>query len=187
MATISLSTAYASRVTNEISNFSFLPQVSMAYTGDTGTSAANSFSNFINDNNTIVGPSFGSILHRYATISGGGSSSVGVAGPVNGIIRFKNSSNVDLTTYSTAELTRTIDTQGYLVLANFPPKIPTTAGRISTIVIEASTARTITLTVGAPGGTSDVQFDDRDLVTTQPWRLDGSIRFRVPISYEYTL
>lgn len=46
--------------------------------------------------------------------------------------------------------------------------------------------RTITLTVGAVNSSADVRFDDRTLVTNQPWRLDGSIKFRAPISYEYT-
>jgi hypothetical protein len=85
-------------------------------------------------------------------------------------------------------LTRTIDAEGYCVLSNFPPKTPVVAGTISDIYFRTDTGafRTITLTVGAPAGAADVQFDDRVLVTNQPWRLDGSIKFRVPISYEYS-
>lgn len=103
-------------------------------------------------------------------------------------IFFRNSSGVTLTSYLASELTRTIDAQGYCVLSDFPPKIPSVAGTISDIYFRADTGaiRTITLTVGAVNSSADVRFDDRTLVTNQPWRLDGSIKFRAPISYEYT-
>jgi hypothetical protein len=108
--------------------------------------------------------------------------------PISASILFRNSSGTTLTSYLASELTRTIDADGYCVLSNFPPKTPVTAGTISDILFRADTGsiRTITLTVGAPAGPADVQFDDRILVTNQPWRLDGSIKFRVPMSYEYT-
>jgi hypothetical protein len=103
-------------------------------------------------------------------------------------ILFRNSSGTTLASYTASELTRTIDAEGYCVLSNFPPKTPVAAGTISDIYIRTDTGafRTLTLTVGAPNSAADVQFDDRVLVTNQPWRLDGSIKFRVPMSYEFT-
>jgi hypothetical protein len=108
--------------------------------------------------------------------------------PISASIFFRNSSGTTLTSYLASELTRTIDANGYCVLSNFPPKTPVVAGTISDIYFRTDTGafRTITLTVGAPDSSADVQFDDRVLVTNQPWRLDGSIKFRVPISYEYS-
>jgi hypothetical protein len=93
---------------------------------------------------------------------------------------------VALATYAISELTRAMDANGFVTISNFPPKIPVAAGTISTVIIETG-PKSIILTVGAPGGAADVQFSDRVLVTTQPWRLDGSIKFRIPLSYEYTL
>jgi hypothetical protein len=105
---------------------------------------------------------------------------------VAGNITFRNSSDVALATYAISELTRAMDANGYVTISNFPPKIPSAAGTISTVVIQTGN-KSIILTVGAPSGSADVQFDDRVLVTSQPWRLDGSIKFRVPVSYEYTV
>jgi hypothetical protein len=137
---------------------------------------------------------FGSLFSRY-NLTGANNSNVIGGNPSNqvrnvtgasGSVSFRNSSGTTLTSYLASELTRTIDAEGYAVLANFPPKLPTVAGTISDIHFMTVTGRTMTLTVGAPNSAADVQFDDRALVTSQPWRLDGSIKFRVPMSYEFT-
>lgn len=103
---------------------------------------------------------------------------------------FKNAANTTLTTYYTTEIvSRSMDANGYCVLSNFPAKTPAAAGTIDYILISSSAPshdRDITLSVGASGSGADVEFDDRTLVTTQPWRLDGIIKFRVPISYTWS-
>jgi hypothetical protein len=104
---------------------------------------------------------------------------------------FKNSSNVTLVSYTAAEiLSRTMDDDGFCVLTNFPQKTPSVAGTISYVLITNgnvnSFAREVILLVGSPGSGSDIEFDDRVLVTNQPFRLDGSIKFRAPITYTWT-
>jgi hypothetical protein len=137
---------------------------------------------------------YGSLFARY-NLSGaynsnviGGTPSAQVRGVTgaSGSIVFRNSSGTVLTTYAASELTRTIDATGYCLLSNFPPKIPTVAGTISDIYFSTVTGRNMTLTVGAPSSGADVEIVDRVLVTSNPWRLDGTIKFRVPISYDYT-
>jgi hypothetical protein len=180
MATISFSTAYVSAVTNDLTITNFNGTVAVQAFG---TPAGPSATNFALQTNFLEGSLFSA-----AFSSSGGSSASTQATP--GTITFKDSTNATLVTYTTAELTRTMDAAGYVVMSNFPPKTPSAAGTISTIIIDsadATTSKQITLSVGAPGGGADIQFDDRALVTTQPWRLDGNIKFRVPVSYEYTV
>jgi hypothetical protein len=105
---------------------------------------------------------------------------------------FKNSSNETLVSYTAAEiLSRTMDSSGFCVLTNFPQKTPSLAGTISYVLITNgntnSFAREVILLVGAPGSGTDIEFDDRVLVTNQPWRLDGSIKFRAPITYTWAI
>lgn len=103
---------------------------------------------------------------------------------------FRNAANTALITYKAGEIiSRSMDENGYCVLSNFPEKTPSNAGTIDYIYVYATSdtfARTITLSVGASGSGADVEFDDRTLVTTQPWRLDGTIKFRAPISYTWS-
>jgi hypothetical protein len=174
MATISFSTAYVSSVTNDLTITTFNPGISTGFNDGAITNGAAAQANFLR----------GSLFS--AGFSGGTSFTQATAGSIT----FKDSTNATLVTYTTAELTRTMDANGYVVMSNFPPKTPSVAGTISTIIIDsadATTSKQIILSVGAPGGGADIQFDDRTLVTTQPWRLDGNIKFRVPVSYEYTV
>jgi len=107
---------------------------------------------------------------------------------------FQNSSGTTLTFWYSSEIvSRTIDANGYCVLTNFPQKIPSVAGTIDKLLITAGGAantnanlRTITLIVGDEGSGSDVEFNDRTLVTTQPWRLDTSIKFRIPMAWNWS-
>jgi len=104
---------------------------------------------------------------------------------------FKNSSNVTLVSYTAAEiLSRTMDSDGFCVLTNFPQKTPSVAGTISYVLITNgninSFTREVILLVGTPGSGSDIEFNDITLVTNQPWRLDGSIKFRAPITYTWS-
>jgi hypothetical protein len=175
MATISFSTAYVSSVTDNLTVTTFNPSIAFG-NNQSPTQAAMVQSNFLR----------GSLFSAGQATSS--SSSTSFAQP--GSIIFRDSTNAILVTYNTSELTRTMDAAGYVVMSNFPPKIPSAAGTISTIIINSAdlnTSKEITLSVGAPGGGADIQFDDRTLVTTQPWRLDGNIKFRVPVSYEYTV
>jgi hypothetical protein len=107
---------------------------------------------------------------------------------------FQNSSGTTLTFWYAHEIvSRTIDANGYCVLTNFPQKIPSVAGTIEKLVITAGASansyadlRTITLIVGDQGSGSDVEFNDRVLVTDQPWRLDTSIKFRIPMTWNWS-
>ena len=100
-----------------------------------------------------------------------------------------------------SQFTRTMATNGYVVFSNLPPLTVNASGTIAYIEINnvnithwvgfssglVSSPYTITLTVGAIGSGADVEIDNRDVTTTQPWRLDGSIRFRVPNTFTYSL
>ena len=117
-------------------------------------------------------------------------------------VYFKNSAGTTLATASLGSLTRTQDVNGYVAFTNFPSTTPSQAGTIDYIQISqasftyninsytqgvvSSTPYTVTLTVGDTGSGADVEIANRDLVTNQPWRLDGAIRFRVPDSYTYS-
>ena len=119
-------------------------------------------------------------------------------------VYFKNSAGNTLASLLITALTRTQDVNGYVAFSNFPELTPTLAGTIDYIQISQSTVTyvtgyngsvtygtgtsyySVTLTVGDTGSGADVEIANRDLVTNQPWRLDGSIRFRVPDSYTYS-
>jgi hypothetical protein len=119
-------------------------------------------------------------------------------------VYFKNSLGTTLLTMGMSAFTRTMATNGYAVLTNPTAYTPSVAGTIAYIEIDHDSANynyayptagdatmaniyKITLTVGAIGSGADVEIDNRDLTTTQPWRLDGSIRFRVPNTFTYSL
>lgn len=127
---------------------------------------------------------FGSLFAQYAN-NGSYSSNITMPGGIT--FAFKNSSNTTLTSYTSLEIvTRTMDADGYCVLSNFPEKIPANAGTIDYIYVSGNSGREITLSVGTTGSGADVEFVDRTLITSQPWRLDGSIKFRVPMSYTFS-
>jgi hypothetical protein len=105
-------------------------------------------------------------------------------------VYFKNSLGQTLISTTMANFTRTMATNGYVVFNNFLPVTPSVNGTIAYIEISPNLTPTYylwTLTVGAIGSGADVEIDNRDVTTTQPWRMDGSIRFRVPNSYTYSL
>lgn len=118
-------------------------------------------------------------------------------------VYFKNSLGTTLLTMSMSAFSRTMATNGYCVLSNPSAYTPPVAGTIAYIEIDhdstnynyaspvgdatMSNIYKITLTVGAIGSGADVEIDNRDLTTTQPWRLDGTIRFRVPNTFTYSL
>jgi hypothetical protein len=192
MATVSFSTAFISGVVDRLTLTNGLAE---------RNEVTPYFTNSTSVGNTITSPfdpstnrphGFGGIFATsgnllYTSNIGNGQGSY-LPQVTSASILFRNSSGTTLTSYLASELTRTIDSDGYCVLSNFPPKTPVAAGTISDIYFKADSGeyRTITLTVSAPDGSGDVQFDDRALVTNQPWRLDGSIKFRVPISYTYS-
>lgn len=117
-------------------------------------------------------------------------------------IYFKNSLGTTLLTRDLyTGFTRTMSANGYCVLSMNGAASPAQTGTISYIEIDHVPATNygptgfsqladkvkIILTVGAIGSGADVEIDNRDLTTTQPWRLDGSIRFRVPNTFTYSL
>lgn len=123
-----------------------------------------------------------------------------IANTVPHYIYFKNSSGTILAQGTIANFTRTMAANGYCVLSNFTPVTPVVNGTIAYIEISMpanqvqhdngqnpASKHAMTLVVGAIGSGADVEIDNRDLTTTQPWRLDGSIRFRVPNTFTYSL
>lgn len=117
-------------------------------------------------------------------------------------VYFKNALGQTLLTRDlNAHFSRTMSANGYCVFSMNTVAGPSVAGTIAYIEIDHAPATNygltgfnsladkvkIVLTVGAIGSGADVEIDNRDLVTTQPWRLDGSIRFRVPNTFTYSL
>lgn len=116
-------------------------------------------------------------------------------------IYFKNSLGQTLASSTMANFTRTMAANGYVVYSNFQPVTPVLNGTIAYIDIQnrnvthyvglanvtATSPYEMTFTVGAIGSGADIEIDNRDLTTTQPWRMDGSIRFRVPNTFTYSL
>lgn len=153
-----------------------------------GTGAV--LSNTTSTSMTYNNAPFGSLFSSYNMSSNTNYNSqifIQYGSPLAASFNFRNASGTTLTSWLANQLTRTIDNEGYAVMSNFPAKIPAVAGTVSDIqIITNNTNRSIVLTVGAPGSGADVEFQDRTLVTSQPWRLDGSIKFRVPISYTYS-
>jgi hypothetical protein len=185
MATISFSTELVKEIMTSLTDLTYPPEKFG------GSPTVHESTPIGNNTVTFSNSESGGSLFSNVTTSGSYNSGLGgyPFSNATGLVTFRNASGTTLTSYGCSELTRTIDSSGYCVLSNFPPKIPVAAGEIADIVFthqSGQTYRTITLTVGPSGGSSDVQFDDRSLVTSQPWRLDGSIKFRVPISYTYS-
>lgn len=185
MATISISTNMVRDVTDNLSGLSLLQIVGNS-TGSSSTAEtlAIGYKNTINQNLSL-GSIFAYLKTLSITYSNPTYYATWTAGGSN--ISFLDSNSQTLTTYTTNELTRTVDSNGYVILSNFPPKTPVLAGTVSSILIDTGDSKTITLTVGNPASGADIEFSDRSLITSQPWRLDGSIKFRVPVSYEYTV
>lgn len=188
MATITISTALVTDITDSVTYRNAADSTWEYVTGSGGnvTSDQGNYGPRANTNEK------GSLLASYYTqfISNSYYTFLGES-TGNGVkFEFKNAANTTLTTYYTTEIvSRSMDANGYCVLSNFPEKTPAAAGTIDYILISSSASshdRDITLSVGPSGSGADVEFDDRTLVTTQPWRLDGVIKFRVPISYTWS-
>ena len=186
MATISISTAMVKEITDSLTYRNTLDSAYEYQTGSVGSPDYSYVSNTRAARSNTTLP-FGSLFAQYAN-NGSYSSNISMASGNSGItFVFKNSSGATLTSYGATEIvTRTMDADGYCVLSNFPERIPVAAGTIDYIYISGNSGREITLSVGTTGSGADVEFVDRTLITTQPWRLDGSIKFRVPLSYTFS-
>ncbi len=116
------------------------------------------------------------------------------------LVLFKNALGSTLVTTNMAGFTRTQATNGYSVFSNMQAVTPGANGTIAYIEIISPTVNhlignqqtpqtapyTMTLTVGDIGSGADVEIDDKNVVTNQPWRLNGSIRWRVPNTFNYS-
>jgi hypothetical protein len=189
MATLTISSALVKDITDSVTWRTAADSIweypNMSNDGSNNILPPNISARVINANTNNKG----SFLASYAVTGSSFSWSSSITTDVR--FEFKNSSNVTLVSYTAAEiLSRTMDDDGFCVLTNFPQKTPSVAGTISYVLITNgnvnSFTREVILLVGSPGSGSDIEFDDRVLVTNQPWRLDGSIKFRAPITYTWT-
>jgi hypothetical protein len=118
-------------------------------------------------------------------------------------VLFKNSLGTTLvtSTMSGSGFTRTMASNGYVVFSNMQAVVPNSSGTIAYIeiigfsanhfpgsnpTIPVSSPYTMTLTVGDIGSGADVEIDDLNVVSNQPWRMNGSIRWRVPNTFNYS-
>ena len=116
-------------------------------------------------------------------------------------VLFKNALGATLVTTSMAGFTRTLATNGYAVFSNMQAVTPGASGTIAYIEIVSQVVShytgssyvtgltgpyTMTLTVGDIGSGADVEIDDLDVVSNQPWRMNGSIRWRAPNVFNYS-
>lgn len=77
---------------------------------------------------------------------------------------------------------------GYVTFNNFPALTPILSGTIDYVLLrDAANNFGITFTAGDIGSGADIEISDRTVTTAQPWQLSGSIRVRLPMSYNYTL
>ena len=117
------------------------------------------------------------------------------------LVLFKNALGSTLVSTNMAGFTRTLATNGYAVFSDMQAVTPGANGTIAYIeIISPSVTHfvgsnpsgsftgpyTMTLTVGDIGSGADVEIDDKDVVTNQPWRLNGSIRWRAPNTFNYS-
>lgn len=186
MATISISTALVKEITDSLTYRVAADSTYEYYLGSTGTDYSYTTNSRAAASNTTL--PFGSLFGKYSGQGQSYSGNLYLGTFLNGIVfEFKNSSNATLTAYGASEIiSRVMTEDGYCVLSNFPEKIPSAAGTIDYIYISGNSGREITLSVGTTGSGADVEFVDRTLVTSQPWRLDGVIKFRIPMSFTYS-
>jgi hypothetical protein len=189
MATLTISTALAADITDSLT---------YRTEGDSIYEYAvyQGFNNSIPQNRASIANygEHGSLFGSYRSYDGGGYNYMMInTSPTGCKFEFQNSSGLTLTKWQATEIvSRTIDANGYCVLSNFIEKIPTNAGTIDKLVITSGTYddnafyRTITLSIGPTGSGADIEFDDRALVTNQPWRLDTAIKFRIPMEWNWT-
>lgn len=196
MATITISSALVADITDSLT-YRTSAESTWEYTEGYGGNYINLATGKQTSANTGAG---GSLLGAYSAQYAGTTSFHLVDGfngynnvNANAYVRFdfNNAAGLTLISYRAADIiSRTIDANGYCVLSNFPEKTPQNSGTIDYILIHNQNqdlfARTITLSVGPPASGSDVEFADRTLVNNQPWRLDGTIKFRAPTSYTFS-
>ena len=118
------------------------------------------------------------------------------------VVQFKDISNNVLVSVSLGSFTRTQDGNGYIVFSGMPATFPTAAGEVAFLAFDGlrtdgpgfyqsnpvtTYAHAVTLVIDDTGSGADIELADRTIVTGQPWRMDGSFRFRIPSSYTYTL
>lgn len=116
-------------------------------------------------------------------------------------VQFKDVSNNVLVKVALDTFTRTQDGNGYIVYSGMPATYPTANGTVAFLTFDGlltersgyqaptttTYAHSVTLTVDDVETGADIELADRNIVTGQPWRMDGSFRFRIPSSYTYTL
>lgn len=188
MATLTISTALAADITDSLT-YRIATDSAYEYSGYAGGSYS------VPQNRASIGNygEKGSLFGSYYYYSDGGTYYSMLNNTATGCkFEFQNSSGLTLTKWQASEIvSRTIDANGYCVLSNFPEKIPTSAGTIDKLLITSGTytnadTRTITLSIGPTGSGADIEFDDRALVTNQPWRLDTAIKFRIPMEWNWS-
>ena len=149
---------------------------------------------------TILSPS--SVLNVFSSIFSFTYSQSGTPSAISYLVYFKNALGTTLVTTNMAGFTRTQATNGYAVFSNMQAVTPGVSGTIAYIEIIAqqgfnhyngssqvpfsATAYTMTLTVGDIGSGADVEIDDLNVVSNQPWRMNGSIRWRAPNTLNYS-
>lgn len=195
MATMTLSTALAARITDKLT---------YRNASDSTHEATFLYQNFNNwesyspayrsNCNSLTPPTVG------ASLLAGYYQNTSQVYMRSSVMSFYSSANTLLVRYDTGtpgfnDLTRTIDADGYCVLSNFPQKTPVNNGTIDYAIITnndtyggytLSPELSITLSVGNSGSGADIEIADRVVTTSQPWRLDGTFKFRVPISYTWS-
>ena len=188
MATMTLSTALMARITDKVTYRNTNDTVwEMPYLQQ--NLSTNSYVVFLRDAaNSFVPPLVGT------SVFGGYTSNTSQVLLESAVATFYDAGNTALVQYTNSnpgfnQVTRTIDASGYCVLANFPQVTPLANGTIDYLKITnpgTSITQEMTFSVGALGSGADIEIVDRNIVTTQPWRLDGVLKFRVPGSYTWT-
>jgi hypothetical protein len=116
------------------------------------------------------------------------------------VVQFKDAGNNILVRVPLDTFTRTQDGNGYIVFSGMPATLPIAAGEATFLAFDGllssranyrtpttTYAHAVTLDIDDTGTGADIELADRTIVTGQPWRMDGSFRFRIPSSYTYTL
>jgi hypothetical protein len=112
-------------------------------------------------------------------------------------VLFKNALGTTLVVGSMSGFTRTMASNGYVVFSDMQAVVPSNSGTVAYAEIVAQSVTpylgtpvnspyTMTLTIGDIGSGADIEIDDLDVVSNQPWRMNGSIRWRAPNTFNYS-
>jgi len=112
-------------------------------------------------------------------------------------VLFKNALGTTLVAGSMSGFTRTMASNGYVVFSDMQAVVPSNSGTVAYAEIVSQSVipylgtlvnspYTMTLTIGDIGSGADVEIDDLDVVSNQPWRMNGSIRWRAPNTFNYS-